>query len=46
MNDYNWQPVDDRHPVDREIVACKCGDGSMFFGFCIRPYSDCGSIKN
>lgn len=46
MNDYNWQPVDDRYPADREIVACKCGDGGMFLGFCIRPYSDCGSIKN
>lgn len=46
MDDYNWQPVDDRHPEDREIVACKCGDGGMFLGFCIRPYSDCGSIKN
>lgn len=46
MNDYNWQPVDDRYPADREIVACKCGDGGMFLGFCIRPYSDYGSIKN
>lgn len=46
MTDYNWKPVDDRHPTDRELVACKCGDGSMFLGFCITPYSDCGSIKN
>lgn len=46
MSDYNWKPVDDRYPADREIVACKCGDGGMFLGFCIRPYSDCGSIKN
>lgn len=45
MNNYDWQQVDDRHPADRELVACKCGDGSMFLGFCIRPYSDCGSIK-
>ena len=37
MNNYNWQPVDDRIPADRELVACKCGDGSMFLGFCIRP---------
>lgn len=37
MDNYNWQPVDDRHPEDREIVACKCGDGGMFLGFCIRP---------
>lgn len=46
MTDYNWKPVDDRYPTDRELVACKCGDGSMFLGFCITPYSDCGSIKN
>ena len=46
MPNYNWKPVDDRHPTDRELVACKCGDGSVFLGFCIRPYSDCGSIKN
>lgn len=46
MDDYNWQPVNDRYPADREIVACKCGDGGMFLGFCIRPYSDCSSIKN
>ena len=45
MSDYNWKPVDDRHPVDRELVACKCGDGSVFLGFCVRPYADCGSIK-
>lgn len=45
MSDYNWKPVDDRYPEDREIVTCKCGDGGMFLGFCIRPYSDCGSIK-
>lgn len=46
MTDYKWQLVDDRHPTDRELVACKCDDGSMFLGFCIRPYLDCASIKN
>ena len=46
MNEYDWQQVDERHPADREVVACKCADGSMFLGFCIRPYSDCGNIKN
>ena len=46
MNNYNWQSVDDRIPADRELVACKCGDGSMFLGFCIRPYYDRPSIKN
>ena len=46
MTNYRWQLVDDTHPADRKLVACKCSDGSMFLGFCIRPYVDCGSIKN
>ena len=41
-----WKPVDDRHPKDCQLVAAKCADGSIFYGFCIYPYSDCGSIKN
>lgn len=41
-----WKQVDDRHPQDRQAAFAKCADGSVFFGFCIYPYSDCGSIKN
>lgn len=46
MVDYNWKPVDNRHPADRELVVAKCSDGSIFVGFCIYPYADCGSIKH
>lgn len=46
MSDF-WKPVDDRYPADRELVLCHCaGTGDVFYGFCIRPYSDSGKIKN
>ena len=44
--EFSQKLVDDRHPQDRQRVIAKCADGSTFIGFCIYPYSDCGSIKN